>query len=527
MTRRNWLFASSFVSDRRAFLLSGASIAVLPWASKITLGAIHRSPRFDTNPFQLGVTSGDPTSNGVVLWTRLATQPTEPNAGMRPENYEVAWELSRDEAMTQIVAKGTSVASPQLGHSVHVEVDGLEPNRWYWYRFHCGEATSPVGRTRTMPSRESLPDELKFAFASCQHFETGLYTAYQHMAKEDLDLIIHLGDYIYEGAGQDKRLRKHIGPEIVTLDDYRTRYAQYKSDPHLIAAHQSAPWLVTWDDHEFDNNYANLISEESNVSPEVFSLRRAAAYQAYYENMPLRSSSIPRAHDMQLYRRMHFGRLAQIEMLDTRQYRSDQPNGDGSKPIVGDALSPTTTMLGTVQENWLQQGMLESVSEWNVLAQQVMMARADRAPGEDKRFSMDQWSGYDVARTRLLEFVASSNRKNTVVLTGDIHSNWANNLKVNFDDERSPTVATEFVGTSISSGGNGTQTPKGLDTLLSENPFVKFHNQERGYVRCKVGRKNWQTDFQVVEYVDKPDSPLRTRASFIVEHNRPGVERLG
>jgi alkaline phosphatase D len=525
MSRKEWSLASSFSVDRRLFLLSGASLAILPLASRISLGYVHRNAKFDKNPFQLGVTSGDPLQDGVVLWTRLSISPLEVGGGLPSENFEVKWEIANDEQMTSIVQSGSTTATPTLGHSIHVEVNGLKPDRWYWYRFHCGDATSPVGRTRTMPATDAMPNALRFAFASCQHYETGLYTAYQHMCQDDLDLIVHLGDYIYEGAGQDKRTRKHVGQELMSLDDYRTRYAQYKSDPDLMAAHQSAPWLVTWDDHEFDNNYANLISEESNVDAKSFMIRRAAAYQAYYENMPLRASSIPRGHDMQLYRRMHFGRLAQIEMLDTRQYRTDQPNGDGSKPIVGDALNPNATLLGPEQETWLTQGLLSSSAQWNILAQQIMMGRVDRAAGPDKRYSMDQWSGYDVARTRLLEFIGASNRRNVVVLTGDIHNNWVNDLRTNFDDEKSLAVATEFVGTSISSGGNGTEKPKGLDALLAENPFVKYHNAERGYVRCTVSRKTWQTDFQVVEFVDKPGAPKVTRASFVVERDQPGAKR--
>ncbi len=175
---------------------------------------------------------------------------------------------------------------------MHVELTGLEPDRWYWYRFTVGDAQSPIGRTRTMPRRDGMPEQLRFAFASCQNYEQGLFTAYEHMAADELDLVVHLGDYIYEMAGQDKRVRKHAGPEITTLDDYRNRYAQYRSDPHLQAAHARFPWLVVWDDHEFDNNCAGCISEELKVSPEEFLLRRANAYQAYYEHMPLRRTSL-------------------------------------------------------------------------------------------------------------------------------------------------------------------------------------------------------------------------------------------
>lgn len=526
MSRNQFTLAESFMSDRRRFLLSGASLAILPFASKLALGYVHKQFAFEEYPFQLGVTSGDPVEDGVVLWTRLATKPVEGKpSGIPNENFEVSWELANDEGMKQVVQKGTMAATPELGHSIHIEVAGLEPDRWYWYRFRCGDAESPIGRTRTMPSMEKTPDQLRFAFVSCQHYETGYYTAYQHMSHDSLDLIVHLGDYIYEGAGKDNRVRRHVGPELMTLEHYRARYALYKSDLDLQAAHQAAPWLVTWDDHEFDNNYAGLISEQSNVPPAVFMERRAAAYQAYYENMPLRAGSIPKGHDMQLYRRAYFGNLAQFEILDTRQYRSDQPNNDKSSDLVGDVFAPEASLLGAEQERWLSEGLVGSDSQWNILAQQVMMARVDRAPGDVRRFSMDQWSGYDVARTRLLELIASRSHKNTVVLTGDIHNNWVNDLQVNFDDPKAPVVATEFVGTSVSSGGNGTANPKYLESLLAENPFVKFHNSERGYVRCTVTRKNWQSDFQVVEYVDRPGAPNITRASYVVERDKPGAER--
>lgn len=307
-----------------------------------------------------------------------------------------------------------------------------------------------------MPRVDVMPDRFDFAFASCQHYETGFYTAYQHLCAESPDLILHLGDYIYEGGrAKNKRPRHHHGKEIMTLEDYRVRYAQYKSDRDLQAAHAVAPWLVTWDDHEVDNNYANLISEKEGISEQEFGLRRAAAYQAYYENMPLRSSSLPAGVNMLLYRRCHFGQLAQIDMLDTRQYRTDQPNGDGMKALTGDVYSPDATMLGQTQEKWLLDGLQASNSKWDILGQQV--------------------------------------------------------------------VATELIGTSISSGGNGTAKPEYVDALLAENPFVKFHNAERGYVRCTVTPKEWVTEYQTVPFVDRTSAPKMTRAKFHIFPDRPGL----
>lgn len=510
--------------SRRNVILSGASLAALPWLGRTVEGRVSSRLSFGNDPFQLGVASGDPTSDGVVLWTRLAPDPLN-GGGMPPVSVDVKWEISEDEGFQTVVRSGSEIATPQLGHSVHVELTGLKPDRWYWYRFHAGDATSRVGRARTMPAVDVLSDRLRFAFASCQHFESGYFTAYEHMAKEDLDIVFHLGDYIYEYEGIDNRVRKHHGPEIVTLEHYRNRYAQYRQDPHLQAMHAVCPWAVVWDDHEFDNNCAGEISEESHVSPAEFLLRRANSYQAYYENMPLRRTCLPKGADMLLYRDVQFGRLARFEMLDTRQYRTDQPNGDKLKPLEGGVFDPQATMLGNAQEKWLMSELIASTSQWNVLAQQVMMARVDRTAGAEAKFSMDQWSGYDVARRRLLEFLQTRQIPNPVVLTGDIHSNWVNDLKVDFDDEKASTVATEFVGTSISSGGNGLENVKGHAELLSENPFVRFQNSQRGYVSCTVKPKEWRSDYQVVEYVDKPGAPLVTKASFVVESGVTGAKR--
>ncbi len=510
---------------RRTILRRSLVIPALTALDKPSSGGVRSRIRNSDYLFQLGVASGDPTSDGMVLWTRLAPDPLN-GGGMPDENIKVKWQISKNEKMTQIVRSGEYIATPQLAHSVHVEVKGLLPDHEYYYQFQVGPEASPVGKTRTFPHPESLPRRCTFAFASCQHYETGYFTAYQHMARQDPDLIIHLGDYIYEGAALEGRVRRHHGLEILTLDDYRNRHAQYKTDPDLQTAHATCPWMVTWDDHEFDNNYADSISEESGVARSVFLQRRARAYQAYYEHMPLRSRSIPSGPNLRLYRATPYGQLIDFNVLDTRQYRSDQPNGDGRKPINDSVLNPDTSMLGKQQEAWLFDRLVASQTTWNVLAQQVMMARVDREPGPQALYSMDQWSGYEAARNRLLHFLDSRDVTNPVILTGDIHTNWVNDLKVNFSESNGPTIATEFVGTSISSGGNGTQTRPETDAMLAENPFVKFFNSERGYVSCQVTPEEWKTDYQVVEYVDRRGAPLVTRASFVVKAGTAGAERL-
>jgi len=510
-------------NNRRGFLLAATSCAFMPLIGRTAPGALRRSLSFKRNPFSLGVASGDPSPDGFVLWTRLAPDPINGGA-MPPENVEVRWELAADDQMQRIVRSGTATAVPELAHSVHVQLDGLEPERWYWYRFHAGDAVSRVGRTRTAPNRETVPDSVNFAFASCQHYESGYFNAYRHMLEDDLDVVIHLGDYIYEGGIGRNRVRRHNGPEIVSLEDYRNRHALYRSDPDLQAAHALCPWLVTWDDHEFDNNYAADISEQPNIDTAEFLARRANAYQAYYEHMPLRKTSIPSGPLMQLYRSVPFGSLVDFDVLDTRQYRSDQPCNDDGGPCDG-VFARGASLLGDRQEQWLQQTLGESPAAWNVMAQQVMMARADRNPHLGTVWNVDQWGGYDVARKRLLSFLDAAQISNPVVLTGDIHSNWCNDLKVDFDDETSKTVATEFVGTSISSDGDGSETRDDTAGVLRDNPFVKFYNSERGYVRCRITSDEWRSDYRVVDKVSQKESTCITRASFVIESGQAGAER--
>lgn len=511
--------------SRRSFLAGGASFAAAALLSTRVAGAVARTGSFSNTPFSLGVASGDPLPDGVVLWTRLAPRPLEIGGGMKAEPIAVAWQIAEDEGMARIVQSGTATARPEWSHAVHVEVTGLRPGRWYWYRFTVGSEMSPKGRTRTAPPAEVLAARLRFAFVSCQHYETGLFTAYEHLAREDLDLVVHLGDYIYEGAAAADRVRSHLGGECFALDDYRLRYALYKSDPHLQAAHAAAPWIVTWDDHEVANNYAADRAAKPAQQAD-FLVRRAAAYQAYFEHMPLRRSALPKGPEMLLYRSLNFGRLAQFHVLDTRQYRTPQPLGDGNKAPTPVLLDPRATLMGDRQRDWLFAGLERSPANWNILAQQVMMARVDRAGGAEVNYSMDQWPGYEFERRCVLRHFHEKRVKNPVVITGDIHSHWANELIADFDELDSPVVGTEFVGTSISSGGDGAAAPKTHDHLLAENPFLKFFNGERGYVRCEVTPQAWRSDYQTVPFVTKPGAPLVTRASFVVESGRPKLNRI-
>lgn len=502
--------------DRRRFLTTSSAL-LSPWvASTLPLSAAVKSRvSLSGYPFQLGVASGEPWPDGFVIWTRLAPEPIT-GGGMPDSLVEVEWEVASDDQFRKVVRQGKAVASPQLAHAVHVELRGLKAGHWYWYRFKASGEISPIGRTRTMPAVDSEPDRLRFAFASCQHYEQGYFTAYQHMATDALDLVIHLGDYIYEGAANAQGVRQHVGGELESLDDYRNRYALYKTDKHLQAAHAAFPWLLTWDDHEFDNDYADDISEQPDVVVEHFLRRRSDAYQAYYEHMPLRRRAIPRGPDLQLFHQVAFGRLADFFVLDTRQYRTNQPNGGGLKPLEGSVFDPQATILGRRQKGWLKASLLQSHSIWNVLAQQVLMARVDRIPGDVDLFTMDKWAGYDVERQEIMDFFDERDIPNPIVLSGDIHTSFVNELKTDFDDPKSATVGTEFVGTSISSGGDGSPKLSYTDGMLAENPFVKFHNAQRGFVRCDVRPTEWRSDYRVIDSVIRKDSPLRTAASFVV-----------
>ncbi|MBL8888740.1 MAG: alkaline phosphatase D family protein [Planctomycetaceae bacterium] len=509
---------------RRWFMAYAGALASIPLLGQSN--RVNAAPRFSDNPFRLGVASGDPDANSVVLWTRLAPEPLAPDGGMPNESVAVQWELASDDSFQKIVATGTEIATPPLGHSVHVEAKGLESDRWYWYRFRAGDATSPIGRTRTFPAMDQLPQQVKFAVTSCQNLEQGLFTAYEQMAQDDLDLVFHLGDYIYEyEAGRNGKVRTHVGAEIKSLGDYRVRHSQYRSDPLLHNMHAVCPWLVTWDDHEVDNNYADSVSEEQGIDPVEFLYRRANGYQAYYENMPLRKSSLPSGSEMQLYRGATFGRLAQFLVLDTRQYRSDQPNNDKASPLNEAALDRQQSILGKIQKNWMYRELIQSTSTWNVLAQQVMMGLVNRAKAADKvTYSMDQWPGYAAERMEIVRFLQDRQISNPVVLTGDIHSNWVNEIRVDDRQVEAPIVATEFVATSLSSGGNGLAQPDGLDKLLSNNPCVKFHNTERGYIRCTVTPKQWQADYMSVSDVLQPGGTTSVRSSFVVEAGDPQVK---
>ncbi|MEO7520978.1 MAG: alkaline phosphatase D family protein [Gemmatimonas sp.] len=511
--------------DRRDFLAdmsrAAALCAVIPNGWRV-----RHLPRFADDPFTLGVASGDPTPTGGVLWTRLAPRPLEAEGGMDGVRTVVSWQVADDERFANIVVQGRATAAPELSYSVHVNVDGLQSDRWYWYRFTSGTATSPAGRLRTSPAAGAITP-LRLGFASCQHYEEGHFTALRHLSRENVDLVAFLGDYIYEYAGQGGRPRQHVGLEIRTLDDYRRRYAQYKADADLQAAHARAPWIVVWDDHEVDNNYAGTVGENGMESEESMRARRAVAYQAWWEHQPVR---VPRAvswADLNITRTIDWGGLAAFWMMDSRQYRSDQACGDGGRAVpCGEWADPSRTLLGAAQERWLSSGLGASRARWQVLANQVMLAPYDSTPGSVQTVSMDQWGGYPAARQRLLESISRHAPNRTVVLTGDIHSSWVNEVASDFSRPGRPVIAAEFVATSISSGGDGSATiPANAQAAIAENAHVKWHNRQRGYVTCNISENEWTADYHVVPYVSRPGAPVEVASRWGVQRGRAGVEK--
>jgi alkaline phosphatase D len=500
-------------------------------AASIGAPAILRAQTlFAAYPFRLGIAAGDPAPDGFVIWTRLAPDPLAEHGGMPMQPVEVDWQVASDPRFATLVAGGKALARPELAHSVHVEVAGLLPHRPYWYRFTVGSERSMTGCARTLPVAGASLDRLRFAVAGCQNYEDGFYTAYRHLVADDPAFVFHYGDYIYEGRsvpmpvdhdGKPRRVvREHAGQKLYDLADYRRRYAQYKTDPDLQACHAAAAWFVTFDDHEVENNWVGEIDQE-NDPPEVFALRRAAAFQAYYEHMPLRRSAFPDPAGIRIYRRATIGDLLDLHLLDTRQFRTDQPCGDGTKPYCPRRADPAAQVMGRRQEEWLAAALRQRKVRWNAVAQQPMMMPLDRRTGDEPTplRNMDSWGGYDVPRERVLKMFEGHG--NVIVLTGDEHQNYAGVLRT--EGGQGDPVAVEFVGTSISSGGDGADRRTGEDRIRARNPYLAWTNDRRGYLLCDVDAERWQTDFRTIDTVTRPDGVMRTAGTAVVEHGRTAI----
>ena len=501
--------------SRRHFLATGlAAAAVWPM-----LGSV-RAATFDTDPFALGVASGSPTADGVVLWTRLMfadadAGPADPFSFAPVAQHppmDVAWEIADDEGFSKIVQSGIETASEALAHSVHVSVRGLAPERWYFYRFRCGDALSPVGRTRTAPADGANNGRFSLAFAACQQYEQGWYSAYRDMAARELDLVVHLGDYIYEKSYGAQHVRKHGTGAPSLLFEYRDRYALYKSDPDLQLAHAGFPWLVTWDDHEVVDNYGGDASP-TDRSAASFLKRRAAAYQAWYEHMPVPPPSATDFSSLRIYGHHRFGTLLDLTLLDARQYRD---------PAPGAPQPPETShysMLGAEQERWFDRTMREHQARWSLVGQTTLLSERDLELGPGTRYGDDGWDHYRSGRDRLLESLRGAERSNPIVIGGDLHAFYAADVHAADGD----LVATEFVTGSVTSNP---PTAASFDAVMAENPHIKFGDARRhGYSLLHIAPE--QARIELIEADRKdPQAGASKFQEFAVLDGRPGVNRI-
>ena len=522
--------------SRRAFLAGLVATSAAACAGGGGPEAVRRPrvPSLDvaSDPFTLGVASGDPRPDSVVIWTRLAPTPEVAGGGMPGEDARVAWEVAADDGFRDLVQAGVESARADAGHTVHVDVGGLEPGVQYWYRFLAGRHESPPGRTRTAPDGSSSPERVAFGVASCQAWQSGYFGAYRHLAEEDVDAVLFLGDYIYE-LESSVAVRPHGLSPPQELDEFRRFYGLYKSDPDLQVAHAAHPWIVTWDDHEVEDNYAGLMPGAIGAgtrpdAAETFPAKRAAAYQAFWEHMPIRTGP-PQDGRLDLARHFSFGDLVDLSVLDTRQFRDPPPPGSGNaarpRPFGGGPQPPGVldegrTLLGAEQEDWLMGNLGASETVWNVLAQQSIMAPIDRAPDDPNRgYSVDSWDGFVAARDRLLEFVSDEGVANLLSVGGDIHTSAVTDLRAAEADE---PLGTELIGPSISALEI---LPDDLLEGARSNDHVHLYDIEhRGYLRVVFDRDECRADFRWLETTLEPESSIGAGSSWVVREGQPGAQ---
>lgn len=524
--------------DRRRFLIASSlatAVGALPAWVRATESLAH-------NPFTLGVASGDPEPDNILIWTRLTAPLAYLGTAVAPDlaAQTVHWEVAHDAQFRQAVAHGQTQARAEWGHTVHVQVNGLSPDRWYFYRFRCGDAFSTTARCRTAPAPGADVRKLRLAVASCQRWEHGFYSAWADAAQASPDLVLFLGDYIYEyaqPAKPDGLARAQPLRTAQTLQDYRDRYALHKSDAYLQAAHAACNWSVIWDDHEVENDY---VAQYGRGDSAHFLARSMAAWQAFYENMPLRDSALQRNFQgLALYRSLQWGKLARLHLLDGRQYRDLQacrPEGKASTGTVDPAecpalQDPARSFLGWDQERWLARQLQDDARErvdatrWSTVVQTTLFSARKHPNG---RQSTDSWDGYPQARQRLVRQIAESQPRNSVLLGGDIHQNYVCAIAAQADqapDRVNPVIASEFCGTSISSHSGTTQAR--VDAIVAHNPQVLFARcEERGYSLVDITPQSMTTELRAVSNPLHADSSLYTLARFVVEDRRPGPVKI-
>lgn len=508
--------------------LAGGSAAALAFSLALPAPARADEPGAMPYPFTNGIASGDPLETAVVIWTRVAPDPLAPNGGLPPDaRVRVEWQVSGDPSFARIVREGATVTGPDTSHTVHVDVQGLKPGHPYFYRFRAGGHISETGHTWTAPPARSMRP-LTFAVASCQNWRAGYFQTVRDAVDQGAELMVFVGDYIYEypvqqlpvGRPIDPNLPAEVVPTTVTLDQYRLRYALYKTDPDLLYAHQAIPWILSWDDHEISNDY------ESWGTPDPD--RRAAAYRAYWEFMPIRWPQVPRGADARLYRRFRFGRLAQLDMLDTRQYRD--PVAGGTVADEGPRRDPGLRMLGEEQEAWFSSGLGAVPARWNIVAQQILMTRLNTAadPEAPATFSGGTWDGYQASQQRFFDTVGAARQReavrNFVVFSGDVHCSYISDLPADTLDPAAGVIGAEFTSTSVSSAQD-------FDPVANEarqirrrlNPTLKWADLHCGYVLADLTAERMAVDVRVVDKVSRRDDPVFTGASFAVEDRVPGL----
>ena len=513
----------------RRHVLTGlaSSVAVAPFIGRARAQGIFY---FATDPFSLGVASGDPDSSSVVIWTRLAPKPLQPDSGMPATAVPVGWEVAEDDKMQRVVRRGTTVALPEEGHSLHVIADGLAPNRSYWYRFLCGGAESRIGRTRTLPAPGTMPDRVRLAVAGCQRIEHGFFTAWKDIAKADVDLVFHYGDYMYEYDLKPDVMAQRMAVPVsdaalkkpTALAGYRLRYALYKLDPDLAAAHAAHPFIASFDDHEVMNNWGG-VNHPANLSDREFLTIRAAAFQALYENAPVRPNVRPKGSAITTYRAFDMGRLMRLAVLDTRQFRSLPACGKAATQHCDERFAPDRSMIGADQERWLLGLFDRRDTNWTVLGNQVLMMQVRQKDPKDDIVNTDKWDGNPAARTRLLQGAVDRKVNGLIAVTGDLHRAVAGNLMVDFDKPDAKPVGAEFVATSVSSDGDGGRARNAATRLLSNNSHLRFYDGRRGYLVCDFNQNRCQATYRTVDMVSKPGGKISTATTLTVDAKYPGI----